>query len=365
MRADNRLSKSLEEAFINNDTQYNFGGWAPQKLFPTNLWVAGGLASSIFPSYYNSLFAYSRDGINWFSCPPESEVLSYVANIVWSGDKWVAVGQRTNFIPEDKRTTICYSLDGINWEVSNENLTMFSGICQSITFNGEMYVASGGRPAKLAYSYDGINWSASTNGSSILTGSTGGYVAWNGTNFGMVSLQPGSNWIFSTSNDGISWSSNLYNSGFTGQISNLIWANNKWFVSGNGFINYSTDGVNWSGSSQPVIFVNFWLDVEYNGNMFVAGGASYGSYDNLIYSYDGLVWSASTNGNTFVDNYCDGIAWNGSMWIATGFDSSFTYGGCYSYDGITWYGIDLNTPLGAEGTAIASRPSPNSIPPIY
>jgi hypothetical protein len=29
MGADNRLSKSLEEAFINNDTQYNFGGWVP------------------------------------------------------------------------------------------------------------------------------------------------------------------------------------------------------------------------------------------------------------------------------------------------------------------------------------------------
>jgi hypothetical protein len=35
MGADNRLSKSLEEAFINNDTQYNFGGWAPYlALFP-------------------------------------------------------------------------------------------------------------------------------------------------------------------------------------------------------------------------------------------------------------------------------------------------------------------------------------------
>jgi hypothetical protein len=41
MRADNRLSKSLEEAFINNDTQYNFGGWAPQKLFPAPISTDG------------------------------------------------------------------------------------------------------------------------------------------------------------------------------------------------------------------------------------------------------------------------------------------------------------------------------------
>jgi len=30
---DNRLYKSKEEAFINNDTYYNYGGWAPNVLF--------------------------------------------------------------------------------------------------------------------------------------------------------------------------------------------------------------------------------------------------------------------------------------------------------------------------------------------
>jgi hypothetical protein len=364
MGADNRLSKSLEEAFINNDTQYNFGGWAPQKLYPTYLWVAGGLNPSIDPDLYNSLFAYSQNGIDWFSSPPESNVLFYVANIVWSGDKWVAVGQRNNAIPIEERTTISYSLDGINWNVSNENLTIFSALCSSIIFNGEMYVASGGRPAKLGYSYNGIDWSASTNGSSILTGSTSGFVAWNGSNFGMVA-RTGSLSVFSTSNDGITWSSNLYNSGISGSVSNLIWANDKWFYAGAAAIKYSPDGVNWSGSSQSLVSNNFWQNIKYNGSVFVAGGSNSSSYDNLIYSYDGLVWSASTNGNTFLDSYCTGLAWNGDMWIATGYDTSFTYGGCYSYDGITWNGLDLNTPIGAETTAVASRPSPNSIPPIY
>lgn len=34
MISDNRLYKSLDERFINNDPQYNYGGWAPQILFP-------------------------------------------------------------------------------------------------------------------------------------------------------------------------------------------------------------------------------------------------------------------------------------------------------------------------------------------
>lgn len=34
MMSDNRLYKSLDERFINNDPQYNYGGWAPQIEFP-------------------------------------------------------------------------------------------------------------------------------------------------------------------------------------------------------------------------------------------------------------------------------------------------------------------------------------------
>jgi hypothetical protein len=125
---DNRLSKSLEQEFVNGDPQYNFGGWVPPVIFDTPI----------------------------------------------SNPLWVAGGQGTN--------TLAYSTDGITWSASTNGNSIFTGLVAGLAWNGSLWVAGGQGTNTLAYSYDGITWSGSTNGNSIISASARG-IAWNGSLF--------------------------------------------------------------------------------------------------------------------------------------------------------------------------------------
>jgi hypothetical protein len=95
--------------------------------------------------------------------------------------------------------------------------------------------------------------------------------------------------------------------------------------------------------------------------MWVACGN--GSTNRLGYSYDGITWSASTNGNTIFNDVsgCWGIGWNGNIWVAGGYGTNRLG---YSYDGITWSGAtNANTFFTDAGFAVASKPAPNLYPP--
>jgi hypothetical protein len=96
---------------------------------------------------------------------------------------------------------------------------------------------------------------------------------------------------------------------------------------------YSNDGIIWSASTNGnSIFTTTCNDIGYNGSLWVAGGQG---TNVLAYSTNGLTWSASTNGNSIFDLYCSAVAWNGSLWVVGG-TSNNRVG--YSYDGITWSG---------------------------
>jgi hypothetical protein len=93
--------------------------------------------------------------------------------------------------------------------------------------------------------------------------------------------------------------------------------------------------------------------------MWVAGGVS--TNDVLAYSYDGINWSSSTNGSSFLDSACTSVAWNGTIWVATG---QGTYSTAYSYDGITWSGSTNSQSIVSTGFGVASIPAPSLYPPI-
>jgi hypothetical protein len=74
------------------------------------------------------------------------------------------------------------------------------------------------------------------------------------------------------------------------------------------------------------------MNFAWNGSRWVAGANT--STNNLIYSSDGITWTASTNGNTVISSGVYTIAWNGAVWIAGGSNNPVDTG--ISTDGIYW-----------------------------
>lgn len=107
-----------------------------------------------------------------------------------------------------------------------------------------------------------------------------------------------------------------------------------WVIGGNGSnrLAYSTDAITWTAStSGNSIMDNQVFDIFTNGTRWVCGGDS---TNKLAYSNDGITWSNSSNGNTIFDaaySVCN----NGSVWVAGGFGANKL---AYSTDGITWTG---------------------------
>ena len=284
---------------------------------------------------------------------------------------------------------MAYSIDGINW---TETPSVFSTTCQSLGWNGTLFVAGGQSTNnnQLAYSTDGILWTASPSGSALIT-SECKTIAWNESRW--VAGGTGGNQII-VSNDGINWTaSNDGNAVFQDQCLSIFW-NGAVFVAGGFFTNvlgYSYNGTNWFVSSAETITGLIFVAVTWNGAKWIAGGSNV-AYSNdginwtldspaagfatqclalasrkatlkttqnrivsdsfsviggdgppsISYSYDGMVWQpVPTTSDT--PSYCNVILWNGSIWVAGGSSGANTI--LYSSDGINWT-------VSASGSAI-------------
>jgi hypothetical protein len=348
--ADNRFNKSLEEHFINNDTQYNFGGWTPRRALDTEtLFVVGGY-------YLTDRLGYSYDGLIW-SASTNGDVLfqSAVYSVEYGNNMWVVGSQKTPPLPGLLANSLGYSYDGITWSASTNGNSLI-GATLDIAWNGSMWVAVGiGTPSDVVYSYDGKTWSAATNSSTIFS-NQGRCVVWNGN---MWIAAGTNNTTIARSYDGINWTS-----------STLSTDGSMWVIVGsstninNPRIIYSYDGITWSGATHPNnLFPNQGLSVAWNGTMWVAGGQlpTSSTDPQIAYSYDGITWSASTSGNAVWGQSVNGITWNGYKWVACGADQN-SLG--YSFDGINWSAsTNGNIAVGAFAYQVASKPSPNLFPP--
>jgi hypothetical protein len=123
-----------------------------------------------------------------------------------------------------------------------------------------------------------------------------------------------------------------------GQVSS---ADKNWVIS------YTYDGLNWSASTNGSLFSGSTgllgtLDIATDGTKWVVGA---GTGNVLGRSNDGLNWTIITSANTLADSIL-GIATNGSMWLAMGSKGS---NGVilYSYDTQTWAPI-----LSSGGTLV-------------
>ena len=216
-------------------------------------------------------------------------------------------------------TTISYSVDqGQSWTFILSS--PFSNSVKDAIWNGKIWVAVGtGNANTIATSLDGITWTGRGN------------------------------YIFSTSCNGIDWSS----------------TQRKYVAVGNGtnIVATSMDGIYWKGINTN-LFSGGGNDIKWNGKIWVAVGNNGGSGNTIAYSYDAISWQYSTT--TFQTSglriYYDT---DNSFWNVYGSDPSYNIAN--SSDGINWtlyYSATANSLRFQIPSGLFADPSLNLYPEI-
>jgi len=280
----------------------------------------------------NTIFS-SEDGIFWKTVGTSIFTTAY--NAFWNGSMWVAVGVGPN--------TLAYSYDGVSWTGLGNTIFSTSGNC--VGWNGNMWIAGGSGTNTVAYSYNGIDWT----GLGYVITTSGNSVIWTGNKWILVGEGV---YKIVKSTDGINWSG-VSESIFTNKLLGICISSSKIVTVGQGLtqdeIGYSIDGgETWVSSTTGLLGIAcksvFWNSEKY----IVVGGSTH----SIAYSTDGINWTVSSDAFIGVGKYCNSVTWNGERWIATG-NQVGTNLVLYSYDGINWYktSISIN-----NGYGVASNP---------
>jgi len=281
-----------------------------------SLWVAGGSGTNTIGT--------SIDGITWTA--RGSPVFTTSCNCVtWNGNNWLGCG--TNAIGT--------STDGINW---NSAGTIFSTSANSVATNII-------RPYKLniyqswvavtnsAFSYNYNEWIPF-----VFSGTAPGvYVAYNGST--KYLLGGGSTYLTTDY-----FRTFTAKTAIVGTTSFMTYINNLWVATGlftspsaGKLLTSADDGTTWalvSGTNLETIFNGATATITCIikvGTRYVAGGS--GTIDNYIaYSDDNMVtWTSAVPFGSAIINNINDIENNGTIYVAAGATSIAT-----SSDGITW-----------------------------
>jgi hypothetical protein len=219
---------------------------------------------------------------------------------------------------------------GHTGHTGHTGFTGFTGANGLTTVSDNFVVAGGSGTTQLAYTYDGISWYEAIN--SPFTGTLCYGLAWNGS----LWVAGGFNGVMACSSDGIRWQS--ITSLFINRCYTIAWNGTLWVAGGKtgNQIVYSYDGINWTASSSGNAAITYECRaLAWNGTLWVAGGSST-TVGLVAYSSDGINWTLSSNGSTIFTTQCTALAWNGTLWLAGG---SGTNQMASSTDGITWTGV--------------------------
>jgi hypothetical protein len=112
---------------------------------------------------------YSNNGTNWISCKSPFDASGGVCNsVAYNGSIWVAVG--TNTLPNiASTTTIAYSFNGTTWTPANgKTFNGIGGQGFGVYWGKDKFVAAGcdsssNPTTTIVYSYNGINWLSALN----------------------------------------------------------------------------------------------------------------------------------------------------------------------------------------------------------
>ncbi len=316
------------------------------------------------PSGGNAI-AYSTNGINISgSSPNANSFLTFsnpagITSIATNGSRWVAVGSNGRLTPNAISLGL-YSNNGIQWFLSDLATvrTNANAAMEDVIWDGTRFLAIAGSTNPLTQSTDGITWTAITGSNLSFT------ITFPSIREAFIYYDGTSHWAGGSPNFYKSNGGNVYTAQtITGinRFYDMLYTQSKWILAGSlvsggttGKIFVSNDSVNWTGQTIPACTDVYTLVT--NGNIIVAGGE--GTTD-LMYSYDGIGWTAATYAGVFTTRVYD-LAWNGSVFMGVGGDAGQIG---YSYDGINW-SASTSTLVNYIGQAVASIPDPYVFPAI-
>ena len=306
-------------------------------------WIAGGYTTTS----NNKIILKSTDGLTWTAYTSISTATgnSSCTALCWNGEKWIA-----GFYNTIDGGYFYSSTDGETWTIvtgitGNPTGVIFTGVCNGITWNGDMWVAVGDNSNdNIAYSYDGDIWyyGSGSNFSNPVTSITYSKInnqhIWIAVSLGQINYSyNGINWLDTLSGVNIT---QPYTTIASQRILPNI-GNNEFALTCNSTnIKYSLDSNTWYTRSIPS-WITTINNIAYNGSYWVITGGE-GSNPGLAVSANGLIWTRS-NVSSFKFTSCNGIAWNSTAnsWVlALSPKTAATTSLLYSTNGISWNNVN-------------------------
>ena len=265
-----------------------------QVLFVSNngsQWLAGGQSSS------GAKLATSTDGINWTNVTSMDNYGGGNGSFdaaIWTGSQWIM--QCTNLL-KNYATDILTSTNGMNWSLMKLD---FSNISQT-AMNGATVVMSGTNVNMFAqhaifYSTDsGATFQFAPSADTFFNGNGGLYcVAYGGGKF--LAGGCGNAWggppILIYSSDGINWTqADISKICKDNRIWNVYYVNNRWYATTQLQIITSTDAVNWTSISIPLLTQGPYVSINKTSFAKVGTGFVAGLANGAMSSSDGNSWS--------------------------------------------------------------------------
>ena len=295
-------------------------------------------------NYYSNSLAYSEDGISWrgLGC----NFMTNCNSIAFNGEIWVAVGN-SGF---NSAYNAAYSYNGYDWNgltIINNSIVLQTVLWDNLNNVWNCFSTIG----VVYFSYSGIQWF--NNGNTISSSINNNFLNVGNNNWLYIGTTGGTGSILSCTGSTYGLSNSTYISP-SSHIPNFtaIGANGNAILTATstGSIYYTNDVQNFtswveSSSTIPLSPVNSLI---YNGQIWVAGGI--GSNIGLCYSTGGTGnWIASNgfnsgtgivglnliNSSTTGTTYC---TWDGIKFIACGYQMNTSPTGFVisSHDGINW-----------------------------
>ena len=295
------------------------------------------IASGGIRGYTDNTLVYSYNGLTWIPSTSANNIFDACYASGYSGSRWVVIGTYNYY-----NLLTAYSDDGINWTLSQNVESMIdyaTGL--GVGFYNSIWYIWGAKQninytGSVIYSNDnGLTWNAATTLPSLFT-NVGG-------NAGSVNqiIYNGSIWVacgkvsnrLAYSYDNITWNESLSgNNIFTYECNKIEYNNNMWVAGGNNSkLAYSYNGIDWIQTTSPFTYNNSIKDIKSNGNLWLATDLNF-----IGYSYNGIDWKSS---ELIVNTYI--ICWTGAIWIV----GSYSDACIYSTDGINWVKPSRNIPL--------------------
>lgn len=376
MMADNRYYKSKIQKFINNDPQYNFGGWTPQRLDgATSYWW--------YKSAFNTSAVYYRSvdlGKTWFVVDVnpynESPTFAFNESYFWDGNKFVGLyrSQGNNIYTG---STLQYSNEGLAWDLIS-NITDITGMvnaAQELTKVGDYYYLSllrnalytpePGSGTTLYISTDLSTWTPSTNSETYqrprFITTNGNILVGAGSVQNPANLYPNmtGNTFYSLDNGyTLLPNTNLNSLITTRQVFNLVYNGIYFMITTTTSTSYrSSDGITWEDMT-PYLFTGLGREMRVDGEwvyMFGQPSPSYPSSGTILYKTKDLQNFTPVYTGT---QYRIFELWkNGNLWNAGFYDTSNTssFQTRWSEDGITWYDCNNDIRDGSWGDEFATN----------